>query len=489
MDQTAYLSATALLAALRDQRISSSELLNLYAERYERINPRINAIVATDFTRALQRAEAADAARAAGDNWGPLHGLPVTIKDTWEVAGMPCTAGAPEWKDYIPAHHAEVVERLENAGAIVFGKTNTPLYAMDFQSYNEVYGTTNNPWDIERTPGGSSGGAVAALATGMTALDIGTELGGSIRTPAHFCGVYGHKPSFNIVSLQGHIPPAPGIYPGQYTLDGELAVAGPMARSADDLELALDIIAAPKAPQRVAWRLELPPPRKRELKDFKVGLWLDDPISPVDAMVGDCLQQLADRLAQAGAQVEDARPEIEFADSHDIYMRLVAASRCAGQPDDKFYWALGKSHDLDRADKSPTAQWARGIAMLHRDWVRLDYRRLLMRQKWADFFKTYDVLLCPAAPVTAFAHDQSELFKRTLDVNGQARSYLDTMLSWAGLSLVSFLPGTVAPIGRVANGMPVGVQIVGPYLEDRTPIQFAREIERLTGGFVAPPID
>ncbi|MBI1891158.1 MAG: amidase [Burkholderiales bacterium] len=486
MKDTAFHTTTELLRELQQKHISSVELLDLYIDRFERINPRINAIVATDFDNARKRAHAADQARAAGEIWGPLHGLPMTIKDTLEVAGMPCTAGAPEWKEHVPQRHADVVAALIKAGAIIFGKTNVPLHAMDWQSYNANYGTTNNPWDLARTPGGSSGGAAAALAAGLTSLDIGSDLAGSIRTPAHFCGVYGHKPSLNVVPTRGHIPPRPGIHPGEYSGDAELAVIGPLARSADDLDLALDIIAGPKPHHQTAWSLTFPAPRKKELKDFKVGLWLDDPVCPVDAAVGDCLRKLADALAKAGAQVSDARPAIDFTASHDIYMRLVAASQCAGQPDDRFYYALGRIQDLDRNDRSPMAQWLRGTAISHRDWVRSDYQRLLMRQKWADYFKEFDVLLCPVASVTAFAHDHGEFFGRTLQVNGQKRSYIDTMMAWAGLPNVSFLPVTTAPIGIAHNGLPVGVQIVGPYLEDKTPIHFAKLLAKRIGGFSAP---
>lgn len=483
----AYFTTTQLMRELQAKRISSAELLDLYLDRYERINPGINAVVATDFAHAKKRAQAADQARAKGESWGPLHGLPMTIKDTLEVAGMPCTCGAPEWKDHVPQRHADVVEALVNAGAIVYGKTNVPIYATDWQSFNAVYGTTNNPWDLSRTPGGSSGGAAAALAAGLTSLEIGSDLGGSIRTPAHFCGVYGHKPSLNVVPTRGHIPPRPGLFPGEYSGDSELAVVGPLARSAEDLELALDIIAGPKPHHRTAWALNFPAPRKQTLKDFKVGLWLDDPVCPVEAEVGDCLQKLADSLAAAGVQVSTARPEVDFGASDDIYRRLVAAAQCAGQPDDKYFYALGRVSSLDPNDKSALAQWLRGTAITHRDWVRLDYQRLMMRQKWADYFRQFDVLLCPVAPTAAFAHDHDELFKRTLEIKGQKKSYIDTMLAWAGLPMVSFLPVTAAPVGKTLQGLPVGVQIVGPYLEDKTPIRFAQLLTQISGGFSAPP--
>src|SRR5690606_37586313 len=216
-------------------------------------NPALNAIVATDIEAARERARAADAALAAGESWGPLHGVPITIKDTFEVAGMPTTAGAKELRDHRPSSNAVAVQRLLDAGAIVFGKTNVPLYAGDLQTYNEVYGSTSNPWDLHRTPGGSSGGAAAALAAGLTALELGSDIGGSIRTPSHFCGVCGLKPSYGIIPSRGHIPGPPGTLS-----EADISVTGPMARSVDDLELALDILAGPDTPAAKGWRLELP---------------------------------------------------------------------------------------------------------------------------------------------------------------------------------------------------------------------------------------
>ena len=234
MTDLAFQSATDLVNAIKSRKIQSTELLELYIERMQCYNPKINAIVAVDLENARECALASDEALDKGENWGVLHGLPVTIKDSFEVVGMPCTSGSPELKDYRPAQNAFVVQKLLDAGAIIFGKTNLPLFAMDFQSYNAVYGQTNNPWNLYMVPGGSSGGAAAALAAGLTGLEMGSDIGGSIRNPAHFCGVFGHKPTFGIVPFIGHIPPPPGTYSGEYTTDFDIAVAGPLARSAKD---------------------------------------------------------------------------------------------------------------------------------------------------------------------------------------------------------------------------------------------------------------
>ena len=487
MSETAFQSATDSLKAIRDRRISSLELLELYIERYERLNPKINAIVATDLENARARAKAADEALDRGDNWGPLHGLPITIKDSIEVVGMPCTSGAPVLKNHMPARNADVVQILLDAGAIIFGKTNLPLYAQDIQSYNEVYGQTNNPWDVTRIPGGSSGGAAAALAAGLTPLEIGSDIGGSIRNPAHFCGVYGHKPTFNIVPMRGHIPPPPGIFPGDYSMDGDIAVVGPLARSVEDIELLMDLIVGPDKPSQRAIRIRLPKPRKKNLKNYRIGLWIDDPAFPVDTVVIDRIQSVADELAKAGAKVEDKRPDIDFRRSHEVYSNLLHSVTSGGLPQEIFEQAITEAQSLSENDRSPRAMWLRGTTLTHRRWVQMDYQRLIMRQRWADFFEDFDVLLCPVVSVTAFPHDHSEMFDRILKVNNKEQHYLDALLPWAGLTCVAYLPATVAPAGLASDGLPVGVQIVGPYLEDRTPIHVARLIEDVIGGFAPPP--
>ncbi|NOY68228.1 MAG: amidase [Deltaproteobacteria bacterium] len=487
MNELAYLSATRLVAEIKAKHISAVELLEFYIDRIKRLNPRINAVVATDFDNARIRARKADEALLRGEDWGPLHGLPMTIKDSIEVTGMPCTSGAPKLKGHMPQRNADVIEPLLDAGAVIFGKTNLPLFAQDFQSFNEVHGQTNNPWDVTRVPGGSSGGAAAALAAGLTGLEIGSDIGGSIRNPAHFCGVYGHKSSFDMISFRGHIPPFPGLFPGDYALGGDIAVLGPLARSSEDLDMVMDIITMPKKPLRSAWKLELPPSRKEDLKDFKVGLWLDDPDFPVDHSVADCLSDLVDTLAKSGAGIEAKKPDIDFKACHDIYLKLLTAVPNAGISKDAFDLLVKEAPTLDKNDKSFRAQLIRGTTMLHRDWVVLDYMRLMMRQKWADFFKDFDVLLCPAVPITAFAHDHGEFFDRTLTVNGGKRPYMDTLSAWAGLTGVSYLPATIAPAGLAKDGLPVGVQIVGPYLEDKTPICFAKRLAEITPGFVPPP--
>jgi len=486
MNELAFCSATELVASIKAGKINCTELLEYFADRIKRLNPELNAVIQVDIKNARALAAKADSAIKHGEDWGPLHGLPVTIKDTLEVVGMPCTSGAPELKNHMPERNADVVQSLIDAGAIVFGKTNIPLYGGDFQSYNDIYGQSNNPWDRSLTPGGSSGGAAAAVAAGLTGLEIGSDIGGSIRTPAHFCGIYGHKPSFGIVPDRGHIPPPPGIFTGNYTLTADIVVVGPLARSADDISLAMDLIVSPEKSEKKAWRIKLPEPRKKELKDFRIGIWLDDPACPVDIRVSDRIQAIADKLAKEGALINETHPQIDFSVSNAIYLDLLAAIMGSGLPKKMFESLVQTAPTLSEDNQSHMARHIRGATQLHRNWISQDAIRQILRQKWDDFFTDYDVLLCPVAPVAAFPHNHEYIYDRTIHVNSDKRPYLD-MLGWAGLAGVAFLPATVAPAGLTTEGHPVGVQIVGPYLEDRTTIHFAKLMEDSFGGFIPPP--
>lgn len=478
-------SATKLVTAIKEKKISALELLEVYIERVERLNPSLNAVVATDYVSARKRAGEADKAREKGEDWGALHGLPMTIKDNLEVVGMLCTAGAPALKAHMPKRNADLVQRLVDQGAVIFGKTNLPRYGEDIQTYNEVYGQTNNPWDISRTPGGSSGGAAAAVAAGLTSLEIGNDIGGSIRHPAHFCGVYGHKPSFGIVPDRGMIPPLPGIFPGDHTVQADIVVNGPLARSAEDLDLAMDIIVSPESPERKAWQICLPEPRKKKLSEYRIGLWLDDPACPVDSEVGTCLQNAADVLGKAGCTLSDRRPDIVFSQAFEMFSDLLNGVMGLGVPPKMFDEWIHEESKLPLKDPDSKTRLIRGAIQRHRSWLYRDTERQIMREKWADFFREFDVLLCPSTPVTAFPHDHRSFFERSIVVNGTQRPYTDLM-GWAGLTNAVFLPSTIAPIGISPGGLPVGIQIVGPYLEDRTPIHVAALMADVVGGFQLP---
>lgn len=483
MTDLTFAPAHVLAAMIRRRDISSVELVDHFEARHAEHNAAINAIVATDFERARAVAEEADHALSRGDLWGPLHGLPMTIKDALETQGLVTTGGSADLKHHVPARDADAVSRIKAAGAVVFGKTNVPFFSGDLQSFNEVYGTTNNPWDTSRGPGGSSGGAAAALAAGLTPLEIGSDIGGSIRTPAHLNGVFGHKPSFDLVSKRGHIPALPGAL-----FTGDLSVVGPMARSARDLEIALTMIMGADAFNATGWEPGLPEPRGRTPRELTVATWFDDPFCPVEAENVALMERAADALEQAGATVHrGAKPEFGFADAFEIYSVLLHASTTRGFPPKVIERLRAAAGGLDPADKSHQAMQARGAALTFHDWAIWKEAQAQMRAKWADFFETYDAVLMAVAPVAAFPHDQqADFHARSLTVNGAARPYLD-LISWAGLPLVSYLPSTAVPVGRTKAGLPVGVQIAGPYLEDFTTIAIAEMLERELGGFTAPP--
>lgn len=448
-------------AMIGRMQISSRELLELFLARVERINPVVNAVVTLDAERAFEAAARADEATAAGQPSGPLHGLPVTVKDAIEVAGVRSTGGSRRLAGHVPAADAPVVDRLRAAGAVIFGKTNVPEWSADIQTYNELFGTTNNPWDPTRTPGGSSGGAAAAVATGMTSFETGTDIGGSIRNPSSFCGICGHKPSYGIVSQRGYLDRV-----GGGGTDSDINVFGPLARSVEDLDTLLGVIAGPDAEDAPAWRLALPRPRHDDLREYRVGLWLDDPACPVDTDALDLLTAAASTLARAGARVSDAHPALDFAGMEQLFTSLLLPA-------------------ISRSVEAPVGE---AIAGNHRDWLALDETRAGVRRTWAGWFEDFDVLLCPVMPMLPFLHDhRADISERTLVINGETRSHAGT-LAWAGLIGIAYLPSTVVPVGRTPSGLPVGVQVVGPYLEDRSALFVAARLAELTGGYVPPPL-
>ncbi len=487
MKDPAFLSAVELASSIRKGRISSVELLDYYIERVKRFNPMINAVVQTCEDEARTLARKADEDLARGNLWGPLHGVPVTIKDSLEVVSMPCTSGAPELKDHMPEKNAEAVKSYLNAGAIVFGKTNVPIYTGDLQTFNKVYGRTNNPWDQEFTPGGSSGGAAAALSAGLCALEIGSDLAGSIRIPAHFCGIYGHKPSYGIVPQKGHIPPPPGTFGGEHGANTDIMVVGPLARSMEDISLAMEFLTAPEPDQARAWGIRLPEARSKKLKDLKIGLWLEDPVCPVDSSVGDVIQGVVGLISSKGGRIMDRRPDVDFAESHDCFLSLLGAVMASTAPDKLFNRWLEEARKIGTDDRSYLARHLQGATQPYRQWAFRNVTRRVIRQKWADFFREFDILVCPPACAPAIRHDQRHLYDRTITINGSLREYMD-LAAWAGLTGVAFLPSTVVPAGFTKDGLPVGMQIVGPYLEDRTPIQAAKLISDLLGGFTPPAL-
>jgi amidase len=460
-DAAAFAPAHELARSIREREISSRELLDTYVDRVERLNGPINAVVTLDVERARAAAARADDAIAHGEPLGPLHGLPITIKDALETEGIRSTGGAVELSDHVPTVDAVAVARVKAAGAIVFGKTNVPRWSGDLQTYNEIFGTTNNPWSLDRIPGGSSGGAAASVAAGFTSFEIGTDIGGSVRIPSHCCGVFGLKPSFGVVPQRGYLD-----HVGAGTTDADINVFGPIARSARDLDLLLDVLGGPVDADAVGWRLDLPPARFDGPAGVRIGVWFDDDAAPVDREYRALLGAAADRLADAGAKVEDAHPPVNFTEQVALFNAMILP-------------AISPSLEPDQQDL---------LSGSHRQWLRAEEQRTAMRRVWAEWYEQHDLLLCPVINLPAFAHQQdNDFMTRQVMINGESHPYIG-LVSWPGLIGITGHPSAVPPIGRTTAGIPVGMQIVGAYLRDRDAVAGARIVEDLLGGFTPPPL-
>jgi amidase len=480
--QWSFKTAVEISAALAAKQVSAVELAQDAIGRIERHDAKINAVCVRDFDSALSAARAADAALARGER-KPLLGIPITVKESYNIAGLPTTWGIPEQKNFTPTEDALSVARVKDAGGVILGKTNVPLVLGDWQSYNDIYGITNNPYDLGRTPGGSSGGSSAALATGYGPLSLGSDIGGSLRVPAFHCGIYAHKPSYALAPSRGHTPPPLPPLP----FNRDLSVIGPMARSAADLALLLDVIAGPDPLDASAYRLELPAPRHAALNDFRVLLIDTDPVMPTDSVVRGSIEKLAANLAKAGVKVERQSKLLpDFAASSRLYMRILLSFLAASFAPDFYAGAKQAAAALPDSDTSLAAERLRGIALSHRDWLFADGGRTRLRAQWRELFRNFDAVICPIMPTPAYPHDHSpEQEKRRIIIDGKEHAYLD-QLAWPGIATLPGLPSTAIPTGFAPDGLPVGVQIVGPWLEDRTPLKLAELIEREFGGFVPP---
>ncbi|MFF3566952.1 amidase [Nocardia jiangxiensis] len=478
-----FRTAEELTAALRAGEVTSVELTDEAIARIERDDKDINAICVPDFDRARDAAREADRARARGED-RPLLGIPVTVKESYNIAGLPTTWGMPQFADFRPTEDAVQVARVKAAGGVVLGKTNVPLMLADLQSFNEVYGATNNPWDLGRTPGGSSGGSAAALAAGFGALSIGSDIAGSLRVPAHFCGIYSHKPTFGLVANRGHIPPPAPALPS----DRDLGVVGPLARTARDLSLLLDVMAGPDPlTLGVAYELALPPARHERLGEFRVLILEDHPTITTGSAVRAAVDRVADALVAAGARVERHSPLLpDLVEAGTLYTQLLLANLASGYPDQAYAFMREHAAKLDPDDRSLDAERLRGAVFSHRDWVAANNRRELHRQGWRELFGEFDVVVCPITPTPAFPHERDiDLSTRRIDIDGVAYPFADQLV-WPGLATMPGLPATAIPAGRSPEGLPVGVQLIGPMFEDRTPLRLAELLEQEIGGFEEP---
>jgi amidase len=476
-----FRSATELGRLLRTAKISPEALLEQCFDQYARYNDALNAVIVTDISRAKKAAAAAGRRLKAGKPIGPFDGVPMTAKESFDWTGTPSTWGDPRFKDNIASADAVAITRLTEAGAVIYGKTNVPLMLADWQSFNANYGTTNNPWDLTRSPGGSSGGSAAALATGMSALEIGSDIGASIRNPAHYCGVYGHKPTYGIVPYEGHL--LPGI-----VQPGDISVAGPLARSARDLAVMLKLLAGPIGPEARGYRLALPPARQISLQEFRVAVMFTDEQSEVDLPVQDLLGKLTQFLGKQVKKLSTtARPGFSTKEAMDIYIALLRSATSRRQSDAEFAANSAKVAASAPEDDSYLTKMLRAYVLSHRDWLKHNERRHQMRLLWDQFFEDWDVMICPAAASAAFPHDhEGERHERKITVNGKRVATTD-QLFWAGYSGCFYLPSTVAPMGLTPDGLPTGVQIITRAYGDYTSIRFAELLEKEYGGFIPPP--
>ncbi|MFF0455961.1 amidase [Nocardia africana] len=478
-----FQSAEEIAAALRAGAVTSVELTDAAIARIEREDKAINAICVPDFENARAAARAADRARARGED-RPLLGIPVTVKESYDIAGLPTTWGMPQHANYVPDEDAVQVSRLKAAGAVILGKTNVPVMLRDIQSFNGIYGTTNNPWDHGRTSGGSSGGSAAALASGFGALSIGSDLAGSLRTPAHFCGIYAHKPTLGLAPTRGMVaPPGPAL-----PIDLDLAVVGPMARTARDLTLLLDVMAGPDPlTHGLAYAVALPPARHDRLADFRVLIIEDHPLIATGSAVRAGVNRVAEALVDAGAHVERHSPLLpDPTEAAMLYMQLMLSNAAAGLPLDVYRQQQIRAAALSADDRSLDAARLRGMVLSHRDWVAANNGRELHRHGWRQLFAEFDAVVCPLTPTPAYPHDHDgDLEDRHVDIDGVAYPYFDQLV-WAGMATMPGLPATAVPAGRSPEGLPVGVQLIGPMFEDRTPLRLAELLEQKIGGFQAP---
>ena len=452
--------AAGAAAMVRRGKVSSRELTELVLARIDAANPDLNAVVEVRREAALEAAAAADEAVARGEWVGPLHGVPMTIKEAFNVAGLHTTWGNPVFKEFVADQDATVVRRLKQAGAVIVGKTNVAHMLGDYaQTANELYGVTNNPWDPARTPGGSSGGSAAAVAAGMAFLDYGSDLVGSVRIPASFCGVYGLKSSVGIVPLTGLQPPGPPAPQPETTYK---AAVGPLARQAGDLRLALEVTAGPEDPAAKAFSWTLAPPRHQRLGEFRVGVVLDDPGAPVTGEVGAVLSDMLDGLARAGVSVMDGWPE----------------SIDPGQSAESFGFQVGLFFAFNQAG---TEEFAPLSAVIEQE-----RRHQAAYAAWSRYFGQVDVFLCPTNFTAAFPHDARPFAERTIATADGERSYAEQPF-WNAHASLAGLPAVAAPVGRTPGGLPVGVQVVGPPFEDDTAITFAELLKDVTGGYQPPP--
>jgi len=454
-----FMSTTQVAAAIKSNLITSRQVLEILLARCDQYNHQTNAIIYLNKTQARARADAADLALANGEDWGILHGVPCTIKENNDWKDTPNTLGDLKWKNRSSSHNEVMVDRLLSHGAIIYGKTNLPYHAMDLQSYNEIYGTTSNPWDLTRTPGGSSGGSVVSVACGFSPFEIGGDIGGSIRTPAAFTGVYGHKPTFEVIPKRG---------PNIERVAKEISVRGPFARTAEDLKLIMQCLVGEDGPLSRGYTLKLPEPTKKSLSEYRVAVWSDDVAAPVDDDLVQACETVASAFEKAGAFVDrTARPDYNFTmKNFKMYFTLTAAANTLND---------------EPAVREVTLKEYR-LALEEREEIRAS---------WERFFEQYDVLICPSHSTPAFIKDESEpKTARTLACQRNGSTVQLPYFQpcwWAFLTNTGLLPSTTFPVGVNSKGLPLGLNVVSSEYNDYICIDVARLLAKECGFRFNPP--
>ena len=478
-------SATRMKEALETRQISAVELIQLQLARVDEFNGLVNAVVTVDPDQAVKQARSSDDRRASDKILGPLDGIPLTAKDSLCTAGLKTVVGAPALRDYVPAEDAGAIARARQAGCVIFGKTNTPEMLNDMQTYNPVFGLTRNPWNPERSPGGSSGGSAAALAMGLTPLEIGTDIAGSLRIPAHACGVYAHKPTQDVIPQRGQIPPPPGIVGLS-----DLVTVGPMARTAEDLAMLFEALATPMPTEGFDWLPNLAQPRHETLREYRVAIWTEAPGLSADEETRALLETVAAALERHQVRVDRrARPFDNVGEVIDAYLTLVLPTVSGGVSNDvaaKFP-GLGKrasrsaARYLDLVAAAKTQKTA--------DYAHAKEIQARAKLQWRRFFGEFDALICPVMPTQIYEHMTEGLsWSRTLKVDDREEAYWDQVLWCGALATLAHLPSTVRPIALSRQCLPLGVQIIGPFMEDRSTIHLARLLDPLFGAFQVPSL-
>jgi len=468
MSDLIYQTVTSLAGLIRDKQVSPTELLEAHLRRIEQVNPQLNAITHLDAEGARRQAAAADQTLARGEEIGPLHGLPMTMKSCIDVAGFPCECGSRLRQGYRAERDATLVSRLKRAGAIIVGNTNVPDMLMAYETDNYLYGRTNSPWDLARTPGGSSGGEAAAIASGCSAAGFGSDGGGSVRVPAHFCGIFGLKPTAGLIPRTGHWPDCVG--PGAL-----MGLVGPMARSAGDLELLLQVTAGEddQDPSSVPLAVETCP--DRTLRQMKIGWYEDDGMCRASAETRAAVRQAAGALEGQGFTVEPF--ELKGMDATRQHWWMLFGVTGAALTKPLIEGRESDVHPLVRGLLAPEEAARASFDDLLHTWVERDRLRGELLQQ----MQQHRVLLCPVAAVPAFRHGEREW-----TVDCKTVRY-PKIFSYCQIFNLLGNPSVVVPVGRSPEGLPIGVQIVGRHFEDAVILGVARKLEQAIGGWQAPP--